>query len=775
MPCILKVKVLAARDLPVMDRKSELTDAYVEVRYAEFESQRTDIARKTLAPVWNEDFRYEVSDDSDLQDEPLELRVLDYDAITANDELAGWFPIYDTLRGMRGELHIQVRLQFFGDANPFNDSSAGVAFLSGTQLPPLGRSSAVTLGFVDAFESERDPEYHWSDSFRTPRASNEARQRLLFRLSGRLRRALGVKVLDLGGNAVTGYRHWFDIEQEEGVITARAVGCAVRLGLEAASSAPVSLEHRHSYSRAISSAMGTASDATPGHHAHRPSTAAPTSGKGGAILVCQSPTSPVAPTRPRLHHRRANSIMSDHPSLAPYAFRTTDQELFAIDTFPPGAIVRLGGLVTARSVKLIDSGNLTIRETWWSELREEIREHARALGCSSVIGYTETTAIHDDLCVLSVAGTAAVIDLGLGRMAGNVLTGPLSPSLTGCRMLHLPYHRSESPFTMNYVKCGCCRKRFVPEILLTTVERPLELDLVGEGCFVQAQLCRAKKRKEGESNAAIISEAIPFIEYDIHRQLVYKLRIQGMNAIFGIRIQLAIGDSLIVAVATGMAYYLTALPTPPALRIARNLEVLDEEDRNEDELDAEARRRHAVVHIDDDTDEDLLAVLLDPEFGDHFRLSCELARPPTQRPHQMVQLVHVVKQSAITSMDHHPNRQFSNIIRQLYEELRVRLQMLEPCLLSGIQLIVQLPRAYEVQVQLIASVLQPIDVPALHRAPSFHAEPIDPPPPPPPMSHALHVSRDEEGHVVWPASHAKAVDPWTLLPDDETCAAEELA
>ncbi|KAI9592149.1 hypothetical protein BDF19DRAFT_425641 [Syncephalis fuscata] len=991
MPCILKVKVLAARDLPVMDRKSELTDAYVEIRYAEFEPQRTDIARKTLSPVWNEDFRYEVSDDADLQDEPLELRVLDYDAITANDEVidwrchvrfesfivkgAGWtviwlVSIYDTLRGTRGELHIQVRLQFFGDANPFNDSSAGVAFLSGAQLPPLGRSTVVALGFVDAIESERDPEYHWSDNFRTPRASNEARQRLLFRLSGRLRRALGVKVLDLGGNAVTGYRHWFDLEQEEGIIMARAVGCAVRLGLETAS-APTSLEKQHSHSHGGSvsrPSMSMVKDANTGQSlqlqlptasmkklpsgqsqphspvnsmhsmSSRDSEMLMNGGSGGnALFSRQFPTSPAGPSRPRLRHRRANSILSDHHSLAPYAFRTTDQELFAVDTFPPGAIIRLGGLVTAKSVKLIDSGNPTIREAWWNELREEIRGHARTLGCSSVIGYAEMTAIHDDLCVLSVTGTAAIIELGSGGSMLGQLTSPISHSFmgnnerrgssgggngsgainsnsgvlharkssyepnstmmsssgshdkapwasrsmpshkarrikrpSGCRMLHLPYHRSESPFTMNYVKCGCCRKRFVPEILLTTVERPSELDIVGEGCFVQAHLCRAKKRKEGESNATIISEAMPFIEYDIHRQLVYKLRIQGMNAIFGLRIELAIGDSLIVAVATGMAYYLTALPTPPALRIARNLEVLDEEDRNllelqrrimilseqnratldhafqmkkqqqqldnssnnaiiitttnmdaipiayrsspwshpvlasaspsnnnnknsnnnnnnnnniiesesssssssdsEDELDAEARRRHAVVHIDDDTDEDLLAVLLDPVFGDTFKLSCELAHPPRDRPYQMVQLVHVVKQSAITSMDHHPNRQFSNIIRQLYEELRVRLLTLEPCLLGGIQLMVQLPHAYEVQVQLIASVLQPVeatlsggDEVSIGAKGRYQ------------RSSASYLSRDEDGHVIWPASQAAAVDPWTQLPDDEKCAAEELA
>ncbi len=31
MPGIVKVKVLSARDLPIMDRSSELTDAFVEV------------------------------------------------------------------------------------------------------------------------------------------------------------------------------------------------------------------------------------------------------------------------------------------------------------------------------------------------------------------------------------------------------------------------------------------------------------------------------------------------------------------------------------------------------------------------------------------------------------------------------------------------------------------------------------------------------------------------------------------------------------------------
>jgi Ca2+-dependent lipid-binding protein len=79
MPSILKVKIINARDLPVMDRSTDLTDAFVEIRFGSLEPHRTAICRRTLSPVWNEDFRFEVSNDSDLQNEPLEIKVLDYD------------------------------------------------------------------------------------------------------------------------------------------------------------------------------------------------------------------------------------------------------------------------------------------------------------------------------------------------------------------------------------------------------------------------------------------------------------------------------------------------------------------------------------------------------------------------------------------------------------------------------------------------------------------------------------------------------------------------
>lgn len=63
--------------------------------------------------------KLKVTDDSILQNEPLEIKVLDHDAITANDavgsvfidlnplltwdsndQICGWFPLYDTIRGV---------------------------------------------------------------------------------------------------------------------------------------------------------------------------------------------------------------------------------------------------------------------------------------------------------------------------------------------------------------------------------------------------------------------------------------------------------------------------------------------------------------------------------------------------------------------------------------------------------------------------------------------------------------------------------------------------
>ena len=56
-----------------------------------------------------------------------------------------------------------------------------------------------------------------------------------------------------------------------------------------------------------------------------------------------------------------------------------------------------GGLVSCRSVKLLEGQGHEeeedLRYGWWTEIRREIRSHARALCCNLIVGYTEDTVI----------------------------------------------------------------------------------------------------------------------------------------------------------------------------------------------------------------------------------------------------------------------------------------------------------------------------------------------------------------------------------------------
>ena len=128
MPSLVKIKIESARDLPIMDHSVQSadasTDAFVEVKLNNI-TQKTSTCRKSLNPVWNNDFRFEVIDDSTLQDSPIEFCVMDQDLYSseligvvyvdlnplimrtaqvtdARDPLiiSGWFPIFDTVSNM---------------------------------------------------------------------------------------------------------------------------------------------------------------------------------------------------------------------------------------------------------------------------------------------------------------------------------------------------------------------------------------------------------------------------------------------------------------------------------------------------------------------------------------------------------------------------------------------------------------------------------------------------------------------------------------------------
>ena len=87
MPSVIKIRVVEARELPVMDRQRKTTDAYVEVRVAggDVLDARTPVVRNNLNPCWDYDFRVEVGDEGRLQDTPIEFRIMDSDVLSADD------------------------------------------------------------------------------------------------------------------------------------------------------------------------------------------------------------------------------------------------------------------------------------------------------------------------------------------------------------------------------------------------------------------------------------------------------------------------------------------------------------------------------------------------------------------------------------------------------------------------------------------------------------------------------------------------------------------
>lgn len=291
----------------------------------------------------------------------------DYDVVSSNDiigvvyidlncllmensagQIAGWFPIYDNLRGIRGQLSVTTKLEFFVNENPFKEASSGVQFFSVDTPFSVYRISHIH-GFVEELIVEDDPEYHWTDTFRASRISNYERQFLLYQLSGTLRRKLGRKILDLGGNAILGYRQHFDLEGGTGIV-ARGYGTAVRLKklkFEGAGiNAPPALPHLPDKDRVASvSASPTMSPLM-----NRTMTPPPLRIDREVLsppqtLLLSGDAGPDLPSEVQEGVSLPFATPQSHP----------DVQLLTLGSFQSSLVVHIGGVVTARSVKLLDT------------------------------------------------------------------------------------------------------------------------------------------------------------------------------------------------------------------------------------------------------------------------------------------------------------------------------------------------------------------------------------------------------------------------------------
>ncbi|XP_078011290.1 C2 domain-containing protein 5 isoform X20 [Phascolarctos cinereus] len=705
MPGKLKVKIVAGRHLPVMDRASDLTDAFVEVKFGNT-TFKTDVYNKSLNPQWNSEwFKFEV-DDEDLQDEPLQITVLDHDTYSANDAIgkvyididpllyseaatviSGWFPIYDTIHGIRGEINVVVKVDLFNDLNRFRQSSCGVKFFCTTSIPKCYQA-VIIHGFVEELVVNEDPEYQWIDRIRTPRASNEARQRLISLMSG----------------------------------------------------------------------MGSGSAGKEG-------------GPFKALLRQQTQS----------------------------ALEQREFPFFTLTAFPPGFLVHVGGVVSARSVKLLDRihnpDEPETRDAWWAEIRQEIKSHAKALGCHAVVGYSESTSICEEVCILSASGTAAVLNprflqdgtvegcleprlswqpgfFSIGSEKGEVDFFPQSQDSSsllgqeenlpaGCGFCHIPYDELNMPFPAHLTYCYSCRKQKVPDVLFTTIDLPTDATVIGKGCLIQARLCRLKKKAQAEANATAISNLLPFMEYEVHTQLMNKLKLKGMNALFGLRIQITVGENMLMGLASATGVYLTALPMPGGIQIAgktpndgsyeqhishmqkkindtiaKNKELyeinppeipeeiigspipeprqrsrlLRSQSESSDEvieLDLSHGKKDAFVLEIDDTDamEDVHSLLTDVPPPSGF-YSCNTEIMPGinnwTSEIQMFTSVRVSRLSNINLTNQTLNKNFNDLCENLLKSLYFKLRSMIPCCLCHVNFTVSLPEDELIQVTVTA-------------------------------------------------------------------------
>ncbi|XP_049550128.1 C2 domain-containing protein 5 isoform X8 [Orcinus orca] len=813
MPGKLKVKIVAGRHLPVMDRASDLTDAFVEVKFGNT-TFKTDVYLKSLNPQWNSEwFKFEV-DDEDLQDEPLQITVLDHDTYSANDAIgkvyididpllyseaatviSGWFPIYDTIHGIRGEINVVVKVDLFNDLNRFRQSSCGIKFFCTTSIPKCYRA-VIIHGFVEELVVNEDPEYQWIDRIRTPRASNEARQRLISLMSGELQRKIGLKVLEMRGNAVVGYLQCFDLEGESGLVV-RAIGTACTL--DKLSSPAAFLPACNSPSKEMKE-IPFNEDPNPNTHSSGPSTPLKNQTYSFSPSKSYSRQSSSSDTDLSLTPKTGMGSGSAGKEGGPFkallrqqtqsALEQREFPFFTLTAFPPGFLVHVGGVVSARSVKLLDrihnpafvgimgntrsyklldwnsfnSDEPETRDAWWAEIRQEIKSHAKALGCHAVVGYSESTSICEEVCILSASGTAAVLNprfLQDGTVEG-CLEQRLEENLpAGCGFCHIPYDELNMPFPAHLTYCYNCRKQKVPDVLFTTIDLPMDAAVIGKGCLIQARLCRLKKKAQAEANATAISNLLPFMEYEVHTQLMNKLKLKGMNALFGLRIQISVGENMLMGLASATGVYLAALPTPGGIQIAgktpndgsyeqhishmqkkindtiaKNKELYEinppeiceeiigspipeprqrsrllrsqsESSDEVTELDLSHGKKDAFVLEIDDTDamEDVHSLLTDVPPPSGF-YSCNTEIMPGinnwTSEIQMFTSVRVIRLSSLNLTNQALNKNFNDLCENLLKSLYFKLRSMIPCCLCHVNFTVSLPEDELIQVTVTA-------------------------------------------------------------------------
>ncbi|SCU66606.1 putative C2 domain protein [Trypanosoma equiperdum] len=612
--------------------------------------------------------------------------------LKSNASMSGWFPLFDTsTEGIRGEIRLTLKIKFHTAENPlaprlpkryvcklpspqntrsphtrgetsqqpqavpsaafmqmssdleplraaraqhpsFTMGDEGVLIFSAWRLDPSVYRVETMLTMVEELIVKADPEHSKLTNLRSTRSTNEARIIQLYKLSGKVRRQLARKVVEMQCNAVLGYVEEFDMEANGIIVRAYGTPCvlsAVKFvdpgGADTVPAAQIQVVKR------LTPPM---SDSPVAMHCSMPTPLQmpPAVGHGDlagnnvvamnircleqeAVQAAQQPqqqrlgistaaqqTSSFHGTSaliPFVHESNSpGATRGDNPSMeslppAPTGMRT-NVLLLTVKDLPCGTVEHVGGHISAMSVKIVakmKSRHLISqeRDAWWMELREELRANARAFHCNVVIGYEEAVLYHEDVVVLSLFGTAVMLNLTLHplRCGPELLYQSVRKRFAArkaCSLLHLyapvVRYKDATEEDANQFMCNVCHSRLVPEVLLTSCAMPQELIYRERPRLVQAVVTKEKSAIRGVGLALAVSQALPYIEYSLHKQLLFNLKFQKLNAVFGIRITLSISHDTIIGTLTGTGCCLVGLPVPSPPRV----EVLDPAIRNKESV-----------------------------------------------------------------------------------------------------------------------------------------------------------------------------------------------
>nr|CCC95015.1 predicted C2 domain protein [Trypanosoma congolense IL3000] len=623
--------------------------------------------------------------------------------LKSTPSISGWFPLFDTsTAGIRGEIRLTLRIKFYTAENPLaprlpkrcvwqmqpqrdtksthnanttcspnplppsvypctlsdleplpatrgnhpslTTEEEGILIFSVWRLDPSVYRVESMLSMVEELIVKADPEHSKLTNLRSTRSTNEARIIQLYKLSGKVRRQLARKVVEMHCNAVLGYVEEFDMESNGIIVRAYGTPCVLSVVTVVNPDKKGSLSSRHA---GAVKANNQICDSPVTRDSTLPTPLQMPLSVAGSDLAPQNlaPVSPQIPSGEGIftqYQQRAgvasvpHQTPNNHSAMIPAAsahennsFGVTKLENTATDTqmpsaaagtrttvliltvkdLPCGMIKHIGGHISAMSVKIVakmKSRHLISqeRDAWWRELREELKANALAFHCNAIMGYEETVLYHEDVAVLSLFGTAVMLDMTLHPLrSGPELLYQLFrkrfSSTRACSLLHayarVARYRDTKGERDGQFLCNVCHSKLVPEVLLTSCAMPQELTYTGNPRLVQAVVTKEKSAVRGVGLALAVSQALPYIEYSLHKQLLFSLKVQKLNAVFGIRVSISISHNTVIGTLTGTGCCLAGLPVPSPPRV----QVSDPALRNNDavvQLKAIAEQRSRSRH-----------------------------------------------------------------------------------------------------------------------------------------------------------------------------------